>query len=186
MAQQAHAAAVVVGVLLYCCLCLFVGVVAGEHGGGGGDIKRQYKAMFSFGDSLTDTGNICVNMSAVNRTELTMAQPPYGITFFGHPTCRCSDGRLVVDFLAEGLGLPLLPPSKVIGGDFRRGANMAIVGGTALDFDFFESIGVGFPFWNYGSMNVQLRWFRDLLPSICATAAPQKPTWPSPSSCSAH
>uniref|UniRef100_A0A0E0L7A8 GDSL esterase/lipase n=1 Tax=Oryza punctata TaxID=4537 RepID=A0A0E0L7A8_ORYPU len=48
-------------------------------------IKRQYKAMFSLGDSLTDTGNICVNMSAVNPTELTMAQPPYGITYFGHP-----------------------------------------------------------------------------------------------------
>uniref|UniRef100_A0A0E0DW40 Esterase n=1 Tax=Oryza meridionalis TaxID=40149 RepID=A0A0E0DW40_9ORYZ len=173
MAQQAHAAAVVVGVLLYCCLCLFVGVVAGEHGGGGGDIKRQYKAMFSFGDSLTDTGNICVNMSAVNRTELTMAQPPYGITFFGHPTCRCSDGRLVVDFLGVGAAAAAAVEGERRRLPIRRGANMAIVGGTALDFEFFESIGVGFPFWNYGSMNVQLRWFRDLLPSICATAAPQ-------------
>jgi hypothetical protein len=72
---------------------------------------------------------------------------------------------------AQELGLPLLPPSKRSGGggDFRRGANMAIVGATALDFDFLKSIGLGYPIWNNGAMNVQLQWFHHLLPSICAT-----------------
>uniref|UniRef100_J3MBE6 Esterase n=1 Tax=Oryza brachyantha TaxID=4533 RepID=J3MBE6_ORYBR len=161
--------------LLACCLCWCVVVqpaLATCAGGGG----RRYDAMFVFGDSLADTGNICVNKSAAATLLLTFAQPPYGMTYFGHPTCRCSDGRLVVDFLAGERGLPLLPPSKRSGGDFRRGANMAIVGATALDFDFLKSIGLGYPIWNNGAMNVQLQWFRRLLPSICGA----------PQSCRAH
>ncbi|XP_051200095.1 GDSL esterase/lipase At5g45910-like [Lolium perenne] len=131
------------------------------------DGQGRYNAMFNFGDSLSDTGNICVNKSATAQLLLTFANPPYGMTYFGHPTCRCSDGRLVVDFLAQSLGLPLLPPSKLSGADFRKGANMAIVGATALDFDFLKSIGLGYPIWNNGAINVQLQWFRDLLPRIC-------------------
>ncbi|KAG8076777.1 hypothetical protein GUJ93_ZPchr0006g42919 [Zizania palustris] len=161
MAQRVLAAVVS---LLVCCLCwrAVQPALAGRSG-------KRYNAMFTFGDSLADTGNICVNKSATAQLLLTFAQPPYGMTYFGHPTCRCSDGRLVVDFLAEALGLPLLPPSKLPGGDFRRGANMAIVGATALDFDFLKSIGLGYPIWDNGAMNVQLQWFRQLLPSICGT-----------------
>nr|BAX24970.1 putative esterase [Oryza minuta] len=169
MARRGRAlAAVVVGVVLVvCCLCWCA--VQPALAGGDGGRRCKYNAMFVFGDSLADTGNICVNKSAAATLLLTFAQPPYGMTYFGHPTCRCSDGRLVVDFLAQELGLPLLPPSKRSGGDFRRGANMAIVGATALDFDFLKSIGLGYPIWNNGAMNVQLQWFHHLLPSICAT-----------------
>lgn len=49
---------------------------------------------------------------------------------------------------------------------------MAIVGATALDFEFLKSIGLGYPVWNNGAMNVQIQWFRDLLPSICGAAPP--------------
>nr|BAX24825.1 putative esterase [Oryza glumipatula] len=174
-ALAAAAVDVVGSVLVVCCLCWCAvqPALAGGVGGGGGDggMRCKYNAMFVFGDSLADTGNICVNKSAAATLLLTFAQPPYGMTYFGHPTCRCSDGRLVVDFLAQELGLPLLPPSKRSGGggDFRRGANMAIVGATALDFDFLKSIGLGYPIWNNGAMNVQLQWFHHLLPSICAT-----------------
>lgn len=49
---------------------------------------------------------------------------------------------------------------------------MAIVGATALDFEFLKSIGLGYPIWNNGAMNVQIQWFRDLLPSICGAAPP--------------
>ncbi|GJN29609.1 hypothetical protein PR202_gb17851 [Eleusine coracana subsp. coracana] len=145
--------------------CFVLMAAAGNNAG-----QKQYEAMFSFGDSLSDTGNICVNKSAAAQLLLTIAQPPYGETFFGRPTCRCSDGRLVVDFLAQELGLPLLPPSKLAGAaDFRKGANMAILGATTLDFDFLKSIGLGYPIWNNGAMNVQIQWFRDLLPSICGS-----------------
>jgi hypothetical protein len=53
--------------------------------------KKSYKAIFSFGDSLSDAGNILVNGTP---KALTTARPPYGMTFFGKP-----NGRLVVDFL---------------------------------------------------------------------------------------
>jgi len=57
---------------------------------------QKFNAIFSFGDSMSDTGNLCVNGAPAG---LTLTQPPYGETFFGRATCRCSDGRLVVDFL---------------------------------------------------------------------------------------
>jgi hypothetical protein len=57
---------------------------------------QKFNAIFSFGDSMSDTGNLCVNGPPAG---LTLTQPPYGETFFGRATCRCSDGRLVVDFL---------------------------------------------------------------------------------------
>jgi hypothetical protein len=62
--------------------------------------------MFSFGDSVEETGNICV-VSSRNSTELdvlTCTHPPYGITYFGKPSCRWSDGRVVVvDFIGRYL-----------------------------------------------------------------------------------
>jgi hypothetical protein len=58
--------------------------------------KKSYRAIFSFGDSLSDAGNLIVNGTP---KALTTARPPYGMTFFRKPTGRCSNGRLVVDFL---------------------------------------------------------------------------------------
>jgi hypothetical protein len=63
-------------------------------GGGGGGYC--YTRMFSFGDSITDTGNQVSFFPTAPA-----ARPPYGETFFGHPTGRYSDGRLVVDFLGR-------------------------------------------------------------------------------------
>nr|CAD1822266.1 unnamed protein product [Ananas comosus var. bracteatus] len=129
--------------------------------------SQSYNAIFSFGDSISDTGNLCVNG---NPSWLTTAQPPYGENFFGRPTGRCSDGRLVVDFLAEAFGLPLLPPSKASGKDFRQGANMAIIGATTLDASFFQSIGLGDKIWNSGSLDQEVQWFQQLLSSICTSS----------------
>ncbi|KAK8460402.1 hypothetical protein SEVIR_2G324600v4 [Setaria viridis] len=116
----------------------------------------KYNAMFSFGDSVAETGNICV-VSSRNATELdvlTCTHPPYGTTYFGRPSCRWSDGRVVVDF---------------IGKDFRRGANMAITGGTAMNFSFYQSLGIEDPVWNHGSLYMQIQWFMELIPSLCGT-----------------
>jgi len=76
---------------------------------------QKFNAIFSFGDSMSDTGNLCVNGPPAG---LTLTQPPYGETFFGRATCRCSDGRLVVDFLggyslfARSFQTRRFPPKK--------------------------------------------------------------------------
>ncbi|KAJ3692164.1 hypothetical protein LUZ60_012514 [Juncus effusus] len=128
--------------------------------------SQEYHAIFSFGDSLSDAGNLLVNGAPA---ALTTARKPYGMTYFGKPTGRCSDGRLVVDFLAEYFGLPLPQPSKAKGEDFKKGANFAITGATAMDYSFFKEIGVDSRIWNTGSIDTQIQWFEDLKPSLCTS-----------------
>jgi hypothetical protein len=72
---------------------------------------------------------------------------------------------------SRALRLALLPPSKASGGDFKKGANMAIVGATAMDYDFFKSRGLGGRVW-YVSLGTQIRWFQQLMPSICGSGEP--------------
>lgn len=55
-----------------------------------------YSSIFSFGDSLTDTGNLYFISQPQSPNCLI---PPYGKTHFHHPNGRCSDGRLIVDFI---------------------------------------------------------------------------------------
>ncbi|KAL4189439.1 hypothetical protein AMTRI_Chr08g165420 [Amborella trichopoda] len=132
--------------------------------------KGNYSALFSFGDSLADTGNLLLSG---HSPFIGIAHPPFGETFFHKPTGRCSDGRLVVDFVAEAFGLPLLPPylSKLKGpADFRKGVNFAVAGATALNSSYFTKKNIGF-LWTNSSLNVQLGWFYHLLPSLCRTDA---------------
>ncbi|WVZ79969.1 hypothetical protein U9M48_027491 [Paspalum notatum var. saurae] len=126
--------------------------------------KKSYAAIFSFGDSLSDAGNLIVNGTP---KALTTARPPYGMTFFRKPTGRCSNGRIVVDFLAEHFGLPLPPPSQARGKDFKKGANFAITGATALEYSFFKAHGIDQRIWNTGSINTQIGWLQDMKPVLC-------------------
>ncbi|XP_020406825.1 GDSL esterase/lipase At5g45910 isoform X2 [Zea mays] len=129
--------------------------------------SQSYNAIYSFGDSIADTGNLCTGSGGC-PSWLTTGQPPYGNTHFGHPTGRCTDGRVILDFLADHFGLPLLPPSKAIGaGDVRKGANMAIIGATTMDLEFFNKHGLGSSIWNNGPLGTQIQWFQQLMPSIC-------------------
>jgi hypothetical protein len=59
---------------------------------------KEYAAIFNFGDSLVDAGNLVVDGIP---DYLATARLPYGMTHFGYPTGRCSDGRLVVDFIGN-------------------------------------------------------------------------------------
>ncbi|RLM91473.1 GDSL esterase/lipase [Panicum miliaceum] len=127
---------------------------------------REYAAIFNFGDSLVDAGNLVVDGIP---DYLATARLPYGMTYFGYPTGRCSDGRLVVDFIAQELGLPLLPPSKAKNATFHRGANFAITGATSLDTPFFVARGLGKTVWNSGSLHTQIKWFQDMKPKICSS-----------------
>ncbi|KAL6838822.1 hypothetical protein ACP4OV_031536 [Aristida adscensionis] len=129
---------------------------------------RRYGAIFSFGDSFADTGNDLVVFPAHALLD-PAARPPYGITFFGRPTGRNSDGRLIIDFIAEELGLPFVPPFLLAhnGSSFRHGANFAVSGATALDAGFFRDIPLIGPLVLNTSSSVQLQWFRSLKPSLC-------------------
>ncbi|KAF9609977.1 hypothetical protein IFM89_019533, partial [Coptis chinensis] len=127
-----------------------------------------YNAIFSFGDSLADTGNYIRSGSLAFPV---IAKLPYGETFFKHATGRCSDGRLVVDFIAEAYGLPLLPPylERSEGQDFRTGANFAMAGATALDVKYFYEQKLGALLWSNKSLSDQLVWFKELKSSLCTT-----------------
>ncbi|XP_042411324.1 sinapine esterase-like [Zingiber officinale] len=119
-----------------------------------------FSAIFCFGDSITDTGN-AVRLGGVGGPG---GVSPYGRTFFGRPTGRYTDGRVILDFIAQGFGLPLVRP-YLEGGDFRKGANFAVAGATALDLDFFSAKGIDAS-WTRKSLRVQIEEFKQLLPSL--------------------
>ncbi|KAL3522434.1 hypothetical protein ACH5RR_015268 [Cinchona calisaya] len=131
-----------------------------------------YTSIFGFGDSITDTGNLLLRSPPNDIPH--MGLPPYGETFFHHPTGRCSDGRLVIDFLAEYYGLPLVPPSSAVKNAnstaIRTGVNFAVVGAPALDLEFYWERGISDPETN-DSLRIQLNQFKELLPSLCDSSS---------------
>ncbi|CAN0853290.1 GDSL esterase/lipase At1g28590 [Linum grandiflorum] len=127
-----------------------------------------FTSFFSFGDSITDTGNSMLLGTPGNLPHCCFS--PYGVTFFGYPTGRCSDGRLIVDFIAEGLGLPLLTPypGKVNNSNFPVGANFAEGGATALDINFLLERGIHNTHTNL-SLHQEIDHFKELLTTICSS-----------------
>ncbi|XP_074310000.1 GDSL esterase/lipase At3g27950-like isoform X2 [Silene latifolia] len=90
--------------------------------------KGQFPAIFNFGDSNSDTG-AC---SAVFKH----APHPNGITFFGKPSGRLSDGRLIIDFIAEKLSLPYLSAYlDAMEANFKHGANFAVSATSIMPVD---------------------------------------------------
>ncbi|KAH6792990.1 GDSL-like Lipase/Acylhydrolase superfamily protein [Perilla frutescens var. hirtella] len=128
-----------------------------------------FKSIISFGDSLADTGNL------LRLSPPDSPPPPYGETYFHHPTGRFSDGRLIIDFIAEAYGLPLVPPfyggKNLSSGGFDGGVNFAVAGSTALPDSFFALHGVQIPQRNV-SLEAELSWFkRKFLPTFCQQPA---------------
>ncbi|XP_022848005.1 GDSL esterase/lipase At1g28570-like isoform X1 [Olea europaea var. sylvestris] len=129
-----------------------------------------YKSIISFGDSLADTGNLLYLESTSSNEKPPSGFLPYGETFFHHPTGRFSDGRLIIDFIAQDMGLPFVPPfhgeGNVSRRNYRKGVNFAVGGSTALEDSFFAKIGVKIPYANV-SLAAQLSWFKEFLSTIC-------------------
>ncbi|BBG97617.1 GDSL-like Lipase/Acylhydrolase superfamily protein, partial [Prunus dulcis] len=87
--------------------------------------KCEFEAIFNFGDSNSDTGGFWAAFPAQSG--------PYGMTYFKRPVGRATDGRLILDFLAQALGLPFISPYlQSIGSDYRHGANYATLASTVL------------------------------------------------------
>ncbi|KAG2708994.1 hypothetical protein I3760_05G218700 [Carya illinoinensis] len=83
----------------------------------------NFPAIFNFGDSNSDTGGLSAS--------LIRATPPYGETYFRRPAGRVSDGRLTIDFMAMGVGLPYLSAYlDSLGANFTHGANFATSAST--------------------------------------------------------
>ncbi|OMO59315.1 Lipase, GDSL [Corchorus capsularis] len=119
-----------------------------------GEVKEippcSFKAVYVFGDSNSDTGG--------GSAAFYPAGPPSGETFFGRPVGRGSDGRLIIDFIAEHLGLPHLSPYlDSVGTSFRHGANFAIGGSTIRNQNESMSLNGVSPF----SLDIQMIQFNN-------------------------
>uniref|UniRef100_A0A8R7PAY4 GDSL esterase/lipase n=1 Tax=Triticum urartu TaxID=4572 RepID=A0A8R7PAY4_TRIUA len=62
--------------------------------------RSRFTSIISFGDSFADTGNLVMWADPV-LPGLVLKNLPYSETFFGHPTGRATDGRLVLDFIGN-------------------------------------------------------------------------------------
>ncbi|URD82433.1 lipid catabolic process [Musa troglodytarum] len=113
-----------------------------------------YSAIFNFGDSLTDTGNLAF----LTGGKAPASRPPYGETYFHRPTGRFTDGRIILDFIARAMRLPLVPPYPAGRGrhNFAKGANFAVAGARALSNAFYVAEG--------------FNWFDQLLQSSSPSA----------------
>nr|XP_015875181.2 GDSL esterase/lipase At1g54790-like [Ziziphus jujuba var. spinosa] len=87
----------------------------------------NYPAVFNFGDSNSDTGEFAAGMGL-------LIGPPNGQKFFNTSSERECDGRLIVDFLMDGLGLPFLNSYLDSIGEpsFQKGCNFAASRSTIL------------------------------------------------------
>ncbi|KAL8171217.1 hypothetical protein V2J09_023021 [Rumex salicifolius] len=82
-------------------------------------------AVFNFGDSNSDTGNLPAGLGF-------SLVPPYGQAYFGNQTARFCNGRLIVDFLMYGMNLPFLNAylESIGTPNFHTGINFAAAGST--------------------------------------------------------
>ncbi|KAI7749249.1 hypothetical protein M8C21_030893, partial [Ambrosia artemisiifolia] len=106
--------------------------------------------IFNFGDSNSDTGGLSAAFG--------QAGPPHGESFFHGPAGRYCDGRLVIDFIAQSLGLPYLSAYlDALGSNFTHGANFATAGSTIRPQNMTLAQSGFSPF----SLNVQWYQFND-------------------------
>ncbi|XP_024989776.1 GDSL esterase/lipase At3g48460-like [Cynara cardunculus var. scolymus] len=122
--------------------------------------KGHFTAVYAFGDSYTDTGN-AQYMGGLTLSFSGSLSSPYGSTTFGKTSNRLCDGRLVLDFVTDSLGLPTLPPYQSTSSNFTNGVNFAVAGSTSLAGDMISKIVRHF-LWKGSLLGVwtQIDWFQ--------------------------
>ncbi|KAK8651477.1 hypothetical protein V6N13_141078 [Hibiscus sabdariffa] len=120
----------------------------------------KFDAIYQLGDSIADTGNF-----VQDNPSSTFANLPYGETF-KKPTGRCSDGLLMIDFIALSAGLPLLDAYLNKDGIFDHGVNFAVAGATAMPVEDLYKINVSFVPTSM-SLSEQLDWMSSYFDTTC-------------------
>ncbi|KAH0782994.1 hypothetical protein KY290_002592 [Solanum tuberosum] len=132
----------------------------------------KFDRIYQFGDSLSDTGN-CLRESYCGAHS-RCRKVPYGMDFYQNASGRCSNGMLIIDFIAIECGLPLLNPYKDENAEFRHGVNFAVVGATALTTESLAQKNIVNPDTN-SSLSVQLDWMSSHFQTTCSPAdCPEK------------
>ncbi|XVF44878.1 hypothetical protein PTKIN_Ptkin02bG0158700 [Pterospermum kingtungense] len=120
---------------------------------------KNISAIFIFGDSIFDAGNNHFNKNCSAQADF----PPYGSTFFHHPTGRFTNGRTVADFISQFMGIGMQQPYLE--------AQNAVFNGSRKDYPSnginFASAGSGVlpgtnKDWGVISIQEQLRQFQTL------------------------
>lgn len=128
----------------------------------------SFQSLYQLGDSISDVGNLIRVGVAGSRS--SCGRLPYGQTFFGKPTGRCSDGLLMIDHVANSLQLPMLEPHLNPHAKTDHGVNFAVAGSTALNSSFFSQRNLHVPVTN-SPLSTQLSWFNDHLHRVCHNQA---------------
>ncbi|KAM3753021.1 hypothetical protein ACB098_03G062500 [Castanea mollissima] len=123
----------------------------------------MFDAIYQLGDTISDTGNFIHEDPAS-----PFARLPYGETFFNNATGRCSNGLLMIDFLALAAGVFFLSPyldqdALVFSG---HGQNFAVACSTTLPTEVLAKKNI-LNSDTRRSLNVQLDWVSTYFNGIC-------------------
>ncbi|KAF3629500.1 putative acetylajmalan esterase-like [Capsicum annuum] len=129
----------------------------------------KFDKIYQLGDSISDTGN-CIRDSFCGAHS-SCSKHPYGMNYFHKPTGRCSNGLLMIDFIALESGLPLLNPYKDQSANFTHGANFAVAGATALSAQVLAKKKIAMSITN-SSLSVQLDWMASHFKTTCSPDCP--------------
>ncbi|GER27956.1 GDSL esterase/lipase [Striga asiatica] len=113
--------------IIFSVLALFVARLSADA-----NTMPKVTAMYVFGDSLIDNGNNIPFVNSVAKAKYW----PYGIDYEKGPNGRFCNGKILVDYIGELLGLPLIPSyadTNVNGESIMYGVNYASAGSGILE-----------------------------------------------------
>ncbi|KAM7251119.1 hypothetical protein ACFE04_023002 [Oxalis oulophora] len=132
----------------------------------------HFPAIYNFGDSNSDTGGVSATFGRVI--------PPNGETFFHKQSARHSDGRLIIDFMAEKLGIPLLHAYlDALNPSYRYGANFALSGST-IQLSDSKVINAYFNPMSFTTQILQFKQFKNRTITLYNQGSPIRRRLPKP------